>query len=124
MVKMHFTEVGKVMMMMMIMVMRIIMKIWKQSLEDVLQNRFSSKFRKFHRKTRVLEFLFNKFFNFIKNRFQHSCFPMKFTNFLRTPFSTEHLLWLLLKIMSSSSYLSVLPIVAKNSFISSSTTTN
>ena len=30
--------------------------------------------------------------NFIKNR----CFPMKFANFLRTPFFTEHLRWLLL----------------------------
>ena len=30
--------------------------------------------------------------NFIKNR----CFPVKFANFLRTPFFTEHLRWLLL----------------------------
>ena len=37
---------------------------------------------------------------------------MKFGNYLRTPFFTEHLWWLLLKIMNSSSYLTVLPIVA------------
>ena len=30
--------------------------------------------------------------NFIKNR----CFPVKFAKFLRTPFFTEHLRWLLL----------------------------
>ena len=28
---------------------------------------------------------------FIKNRLQHRCFSVKFTNFLRTPFFTEHL---------------------------------
>ena len=55
------------------------------------------KFRKFHRKTPVLEeSLFNKVAglkdcNFIKKRLQHRCFPVKFANFLRTPFFTEHL---------------------------------
>ena len=29
--------------------------------------------------------------NFIKKRLQHRCFPVKFANFLRTPFFTEHL---------------------------------
>ena len=32
------------------------------------------------------------------SRLQHKCFPVKFTEFLRTPFFTEHLRWLLLKI--------------------------
>ena len=32
----------------------------KQSFADVLQNRYSQKFRKFHRKTPVLESLFSK----------------------------------------------------------------
>ena len=32
----------------------------KQSFADVLENRCSSKFRKFHRKTPMLECLFNK----------------------------------------------------------------
>ena len=39
----------------------------------------------------MLEFLFNKVAgpqacNFIKSRHQRRCFPMKFANFLRTPF--------------------------------------
>ena len=38
-----------------------LMKIWKQSFADVLQNRFFKNFRKFYRKTPVLEFPFNKF---------------------------------------------------------------
>ena len=33
--------------------------------------------------------------NFIK-RLWHRCFPVNFVKFLRTPFLTEHLLWLLL----------------------------
>ena len=34
--------------------------------------------------------------NFIKKRLQHRCLPVKFAKFLRTPFFTEYLLWLLL----------------------------
>ena len=32
----------------------------------------------------------------IKKRLWHRCFPVNFTKFLRTPFLTEHLWWLLL----------------------------
>ena len=32
-----------------------------------------------------------------KKRFWHRCFPVNFVKFLRTPFCTEHLWWLLLK---------------------------
>ena len=71
----------------------------KQSFVDVLQNRSSCKFRTFHRKTPVLEFFLIKLqvkaCNFIKRRLQHRCFPAKFSKFLRTPFFTEHLWWLL-----------------------------
>ena len=35
--------------------------------------------------------------NPITNRFQRSCFPLKFAKFLRTPFFTEQLQWLLLR---------------------------
>ena len=42
--------------------------------------RDSQKFRKFHRKTLVLEFLFNKVSG------QHRCFHVKFAKFLRVPF--------------------------------------
>ena len=34
--------------------------------------------------------------NFIEKRLWHRCFPVNFTKFLRTPFLTEHLRWLLL----------------------------
>ena len=44
----------------------------------------------------MLESLFNKITNLIIKRLQHRYFPVKF---LRTPFSTEHLRWLLLKPM-------------------------
>ena len=33
--------------------------------------------------------------NFIKKRLQHRCFSVKCVKFLRTPFFTEHLRWLL-----------------------------
>ena len=61
----------------------------------------SSKFHKFHRKTPVLESHFKKVAglkacNFIKKRLQHRCFPVRFEKFLRTPFFTENLWWLLL----------------------------
>ena len=34
----------------------------------------------------------------LKKRLWHRCFPMNFPKFLRTPFLTEHLRWLLLAI--------------------------
>ena len=33
---------------------------------------------------------FKIFFNLLKKRFWHKCFPVKFANFLRTPFFIEH----------------------------------
>ena len=72
----------------------------KQSFADVSQNRYSYKFCKLHRKALVLESLFKKLKAFglhlHKIRLQHRCFPVKFAKFLRTPFLTEHLQWLLL----------------------------
>ena len=73
----------------------------KQSFADVLQNRCSWKFRKFHRKTLVSESPFNKVAgleacDFVKKRLWHKYFPVKFAKFLRTPFFTEHFRWLLL----------------------------
>ena len=63
--------------------------------------RISKTFRKFYRKTFVFGPLFKKIaglkaHNFIKKRLQHNCFPGKPAKFLRTPFFTEHLHWLLL----------------------------
>ena len=37
--------------------------------------------------------------NFIKKRLQHRAFPIKFAKFLRTPFCTKHLQWLLLTVL-------------------------
>ena len=53
-----------------------------EAVADLLQNRCSSKFRKFYKKTLVLESLFNKVAgrqacNFIEKRLQRRCFsPM------------------------------------------------
>ena len=64
-----------------------------------LQIRWSCKF---HRKTSVLESIFNKaaglkVCNSIKKRLQHRCFPMKFAKFLGKPFFTKEYQWLLLR---------------------------
>ena len=52
----------------------------------------------------MLDSLFNKaadlkVCNFIKKRLQHRCFPVTFAKLLWTPFFTEHLRWLLLKLI-------------------------
>ena len=70
----------------------------KRSFADVLQNRYSWKFCKFHRKTPVLQSLFYKVASFqtckfIKKKLQHRCFPVKLAKFLRTAFLKEHLPW-------------------------------
>ena len=39
---------------------------------------------------------------FLKNRLWHSCFPVNFVKFLRTPFLTKHFRWLLLGFQSES----------------------
>ena len=64
---------------------------------------FRKSFGNFTGKTPVLESLFRKVagpqaWKFIKKR----CFPVKFATFLRAPFFTEHLWWLLFKISNSS----------------------
>ena len=71
----------------------------KQPLTDSLQNRCSEKFCKFHRKIPVLESLQALAYNFIKKRLLHSCFPVEFARYLRTPFFTELLRWLFLSIL-------------------------
>ena len=62
----------------------------KQPPKMFCKKRCSQKYRKFHRKTPVLESLFNNIAglqacDFIKKILQHRCFPMKFVKFLRTP---------------------------------------
>ena len=68
---------------------------------------FRKSFGNFTGKTPVLESLFKKVTglracNFIEKRLQHRCFPVKFAKFLRAPFFTEGLLWLLFKISNSN----------------------
>ena len=72
----------------------------KSSFDDVLQKRLCYEFRKFHRKTSVLESFFliklqalRQAYNFVKERLQHKC-PL--AKFLRPAFFKEDLLWLLL----------------------------
>ena len=75
----------------------------KQSSRGVLRKKYSQKFCKIHRKTPVPESLFNKVEIFksslflLKKRLWHRCFPVNFAKFLRTPFFTEQLWWLLLE---------------------------
>ena len=54
-----------------------------------------------HRKTPLSEVFLNKIAGLrpatlLKKRFWHRYFPVNFTRFLRTPFFTEHLWWLLM----------------------------
>ena len=70
----------------------------KQSSRGVLWKRCFWKFRKIHRKTPAPESLFNKVAdpratNLWKKSFWHSCFPVNFAKFLRTPSFTEHFWW-------------------------------
>ena len=79
----------------------------KQRPEVFCRKRCLQKFRKFHRKTPVLESLFNaaQACNFIKKRLQHRYFPVKFAKFLRTPILKnicERLLLNLSRILRSS----------------------
>ena len=41
----------------------------------------------------------------LKKRLRHWRFPVNFANFLRTPFSVEHLWWLLLSVVMSRSFI-------------------
>ena len=61
---------------------------------------FLRKFAKFTGKHLCQNLFFNKvagqLATLLKKRLWHSCFPVNFAEFLRTPFLTEHLRWLLL----------------------------
>ena len=73
----------------------------KQSRADAFKIGVLKNFANFTEKPPVLNFIFNKVADlkastFIKKTLQCSCFPLKFAKFLRIPFSTGHLQWLLL----------------------------
>ena len=84
----------------------------KGTTKGVLQEEMFLKVSQNSRKTSVLECLFNnvaglKTCNFIKNIFQHRCFPVKFATFLRTPTLTnicERLLLFLVIRLNSKSF--------------------
>ena len=81
------------------------MKGLKLSTEAVVpRNRSSLQCPNIHRKTPVLDSLFNKvaglqISNFIKKWLQHRCFPVNVANFLRTVFCIEHPRCLLLYLL-------------------------
>ena len=90
----------------------------KEPFADVLQKRYSYKFHNNHRKTSVLESLFNKVVDlkassFIKKRLQHRRFHVNILEkFLRIAFFIKHLQWLLLnkvKINLKSTWFILLP---------------
>ena len=87
----------------------------KQSFTDAFEYRCSWKFCKFHGKISVLESLLNKIagLHINQKRPQHRCFPVKFVKFLRRPFFTEHLQWLLLENLFRPSRENRLPIPGK-----------
>ena len=66
------------------------------SVKDVLRN-----FAKFTGKHLSQRLFFNKVVDLLpatilKKRIWHRCFPVNLANYLRTPFSTKHICWLLL----------------------------
>ena len=75
-------------------------KLWNHFAEAITigipWKRCSWKFRKFLRKTPVLESLLESTGGYLKNRLQLRCFPVKFAKFLRTPILANIREWLLL----------------------------
>ena len=62
----------------------------KQSLDVFYEKRYSQFFFKNHRKTSVLQFLYDKVAGlktciFIKKTLQHKCFPVNIAKFLKAP---------------------------------------
>ena len=73
----------------------------KQPAEVFYKKGVPRNFAKFTRKHQCQCLFFNKDAGLspatlLKKRLWHSCFPVNFVKFLRTPFFTEHLRWLLL----------------------------
>ena len=61
---------------------------------EAVAQRCSQKFRKIHRKAPVPEFSAT----LLKKGLWHRCFLVNFAKFIRAPFLTEHLRWLLLNL--------------------------
>ena len=69
----------------------------KQPTEVFCKKRYSQKFLKIHRKHLCQSTFFNKVAdlacNFVKKILWHSCFPVNFAKFLRTPTFFAELIW-------------------------------
>ena len=77
-------------------------KIEKQPPEVFCKKGVSKNFTKFTGKHLCQSLFLNKVADLrpetlLRKRLWHRCFPVNFANFLRIPFITEHLWWLLLK---------------------------
>ena len=81
------------------------MKLFGRGRPEVFCKKVFLEFHKILRKTPVLESLFKKESTLLKKRLWHRCFPANFVKFLRTPFFTEHLLWLLLVVDTADTHL-------------------
>ena len=77
----------------------------KQSLTDAFNKGVLENFAYFTRKYLCWSLFFNKVagLQLYYRRLEQKCFPVKFVKFLRTPFLTEHLRWLLLENLFRSS---------------------
>ena len=77
--------------------------LWQMFYKIAVLKNFAIFSEKHHRKTPGVSFLINcrsEAFNFIKKRLlQYRCFPVNLAKFSRTPFFTEHLLWLILPVI-------------------------
>ena len=103
-VKLHFTIVMKVMIV--IMTMRIIMKIMNSTSSEAVAQRCSVKkvFLEISQNSQEntctkVSFLMKLPATLLKETLWRRCFPVNFAKFLRTPFLTEHLRWLLLPVI-------------------------
>ena len=90
----------------------------KQLFIGVFQSGCSQKYHKIHKKTPVLEFLFDKVaglkaYNFNKKRLLHRCFPVNIAKFLRTALFIEHLWWLLLYLFNKVAGLKTSNVIKK-----------
>ena len=84
---------------------RVIWKIPNKFLKFCSFCKESAKFRSIRSQMFFIIGVLTNFANFTGKHLwwslQHKCFPVKFSRFLRKPFFTEHLQWLLMKITGS-----------------------
>ena len=81
--------------------------VWKVCLESIKLRIYKKYFGEYAEQMRYLEYVYESGeavvkkvepATLLKKRLWHRCFPVNFAEFLRTPFFTEHLWWLLLNL--------------------------